>query len=129
MNIYMNCTLWTSFQAQRDWINLYQGIGNYFPSILISVLWLGTLLRYWFNQPPFHVRLNVRWNKCLLPCMRALPPPPLFIQCATSPPQKLSVIGLIQLRSFEAMYFLTGNYLWIVILSNFIIENTKFAHS
>ena len=26
MNIYMNCTLWTPFQAERDWQNSYRGI-------------------------------------------------------------------------------------------------------
>ena len=27
VNIYMNCILWTPFQAQKDWTNKYRGIG------------------------------------------------------------------------------------------------------
>ena len=27
VNIYMNCRLWTPFQAQKDWTNKYRGIG------------------------------------------------------------------------------------------------------
>ena len=38
MNIYMNCTLWTSFPAKRDWTNSYRGKVLYpFYSNLCSV--------------------------------------------------------------------------------------------
>ena len=43
MNIYMNCTLWTRLQAERDWENSYRGIIK-FRSNIYSILFVKYIL-------------------------------------------------------------------------------------